>query len=409
MSGDARSAGYRRQRDAMREHYPRFSEAEYERRYGLVCGLLDEEDLEALVVYGDSGCGFLNQLAVHWLSNYIDEMYAYVVFPRRGEPTVWCSVPPDQPAAMACSVLEDVRAGGMSMSMAARVAERLGELRLDGKRVGVVDNFAIAPALPHAHAELFARELPRTAFVNVTGRFEELKSVPSDEEMEWFRKGVQLTDLAHDALVSAVEVGRTEAELWGAVHSSYLLRGGSFCFSILGSTEMADPVMSYPHGISNLGATRKVKRGDLVMAEISGSYYGYSGQCFCGVALGEPTRELWDMHRFATGLYEELCRVVRPGNGDEDVLRVAGSIRERGLDIEAPLIHAWGTHFGVPAIGMESWGPGPTTFREGQLIVIEPNPCTPDTLLGIQVGNMTRVGADGAEPLHSRGTELVVK
>ena len=38
---------------------------------------------------------------------------------------------------------------------------------------------------------------------------------------------------------------------------------------------------------------------------ISASYYGYSGQCFCGVALGEPPEPLWEMHRFATELYEE--------------------------------------------------------------------------------------------------------
>ena len=135
---------------------------------------------------------------------------------------------------MACSVLDDVRAGGMSMAMAVGVVERLRELDLDGKRIGIVDNFAIAPALPQAHYAMFTDALPRAEFTNVTAQFEALKSAPSAEEMEWYRKGVELTDLAHDALVEAVEPGRTEAELWGAVHSSYMLRGGSFCFSILG-------------------------------------------------------------------------------------------------------------------------------------------------------------------------------
>src|SRR5262249_56655588 len=121
-----REHGYRLQRDEMRPHYPRFSDAEYERRYALLRGLMDAQGLDAVVIYGDSGCGFLNQLPVHWVSNYIDEMYSYVAFPRQGEPTVWCSVPPDQAAAMACSVLEDVRAGGMSMSMAGHGDAPLG-------------------------------------------------------------------------------------------------------------------------------------------------------------------------------------------------------------------------------------------------------------------------------------------
>ena len=113
------------------------------------------------------------------------------------------------------------------------------------------------------------------------------------------------------------------------------------------------------------------------MAEISASYYGYSGQCFCGVTLGEPTDELAEMHALATELYGELCDVVRPGNGDQEVLQVAGKIRDRGLDIEAPLVHAWGTHFGLPAIGMENWGEGVTegdVVGEGLLIVIAAEP-----------------------------------
>ena len=69
-----RDEGYRVQRDAMREHYPRFSAAEYERRYGLLRSMMDGEGLDCLLIYGDSGCGFLNQLAVHWLSNYMTQV-----------------------------------------------------------------------------------------------------------------------------------------------------------------------------------------------------------------------------------------------------------------------------------------------------------------------------------------------
>ena len=60
----------------MREHYPRFSVAEYERRYRLLRELMDAHGLDCLLLYGDSGCGFLNQLAVHWVSNYIDELHS---------------------------------------------------------------------------------------------------------------------------------------------------------------------------------------------------------------------------------------------------------------------------------------------------------------------------------------------
>src|SRR5262249_1636116 len=157
-----------------------------------------------------------------------------------------------------------------------------------------------------------------------------LRAVPSEEEMEWFVRGIDLTDLAWEALVEVAEPGRTEAELWGAVHSSYLLRGGSFCFCILGSTPMDKPVMSYPHRISNLGGTPKGQRGDIVLAEISASYYGYSGQCFCVVALGEPSQQIQRMFEYASSLYEELCRVVKPGATEQDVLAVGRQVASDG-------------------------------------------------------------------------------
>jgi Xaa-Pro dipeptidase len=394
----------------MRDYYPRFSVAEYERRYRLLRELMDAHGLDCLLLYGDSGCGFLNQLAVHWVSNYIDELHSYVVFPREGEPTAWCSVPADQPAAMACSVLDDVRAGGIGRAMAQSVALRLAaELRLDGKRIGLIDTFSVAPGLPKESYDILVSAMPRAKLVNVTSGFEALRAAPSDDEMEWFRRGVELTDLACEAMIEAVEPAHTEADVWAAVHSAYLKAGGGFCFAIVGSTPMAEPVMSYPHGIASFGATRRIDRGDMVVAEISGSYYGYSGQCFCAVALGEPPEQLLELHGFARELHTELCKAVQPGHGEAEVADVAARIRERGLDIESPLIHAWGTHFGAPGMGFENWGDEPFSFVEGQLIVIQPNPCTPDTLLGIQAGNMTQVRPGGAQPLHRYGTQLIVK
>ena len=129
--------------------------------------------------------------------------------------------------------------------------------------------------------------------------------------------------------------------------------GGSYCFAILGATPMAEPLMAYPHGIPNEPALRKVEQGDLVICEMSGSYYGYAGQPFCAVAVGEPPEELTEMADFTRDLFHDLCKVVKPGNTDVEVKEVAARVSERGLDIEAPFIHAWGTHFGHPVVGFE--------------------------------------------------------
>jgi Xaa-Pro dipeptidase len=351
----------------------------------------------------------MHRLNCHWLSNYLDEQFCYVILPRRGEPTLYVSIPPDAACAMAVSPIDDVRGGGFGIQMAEAVSAGLREKAGGARRIGTVDNFAVSPGLPHVHFEAFSRAVPRAQFVPAARLYEELRLVPSAEEMEWFKRGVQLTDHAWEKLVDAVQAGRTEADLLAVVHSSYMQAGGSYCFAILGSTSMVDPAMSYPHGIPNQPALRRVGDGDLVICEMSASCYGYSGQCFCAVALGEPPDALREMADFTRELYDDLRAVVRAGNTAEDVNSVTGRVSERGLDIEAPFIHAWGTHFGHPTMGFESWTPWNVEFMDGQLMVIEPNPCSADALLGIQLGNLTQVTTEGAEPLHRHGAEFVVK
>jgi len=406
-SGTAKD--YKRIADEMREYYPRFSDTEYERRYAATYEMMDAEGLDCLLLYGDGTLGNLHQLSVHWLANYLDEQFSYVILPRQGDPILYVSIPPDAACAMATSPIEDVRGGGFGIQMAAAVAAGLKEKVPDAKRIGTVDNFAVSPGLPHVHYECFTAALPNAELVPAALAYERLRLVPSEEEMEWFRRGIALTDLAWESLVEAAEPGKTEADLLAVVHSSYMKAGGSYCFAILGSTPMDDPAMSYPHGIPNQPALRPISQGDLVICEMSASYYGYSGQLFCAIALGEPPDPLREMAELTAQLYHDLRAVIKPGNGAEDINAITRPVAERGLDCEAPFIHAWGTHFGHPTMGFESWTDWEVEFVDGQLIVVEPNPCSPDALLGIQLGNMTQVTPDGAAEIHKHGSEFVVK
>ncbi|MGI9556498.1 MAG: M24 family metallopeptidase [Solirubrobacterales bacterium] len=400
---------YQRIADEMREYYPRFSDAEYKRRYDATYALMDENGLDCLLLYGDGTLGGLHQLSAHWLSNYLDEQFSYVILPREGDPILYVSIPPDAACAMATSPIDDVRGGGVGIQMAQAVAAGLKEKASSAKRIGTIDNFAVSPGLPHAHHEAFSAALPGAEFVPTAREYERLRLVPSDEEMEWFKKGIALTDLAWEALVDAAEPGKTEADLLHVVHSSYMKEGGSYCFAILGSTPMSDPAMSYPHGITAQPALRPVAAGDMVICEMSASYYGYSGQLFCAIGLGEPPDPLQEMIDLTAQLYVDLRAAAKAGNTGADIDAVTKPVADRGLDCEAPFIHAWGTHFGHPTMGFESWTPWDVEFVDGQLLVVEPNPCSPDALLGVQLGNMTQVTKDGAIEIHEHGTEFVVK
>ena len=49
-----------------------------------------------------------------------------------------------------------------------------------------------------------------------------------------------------------------------------------------------------------------------------------------------------------------------------------------------------------------------SVLKENQLVVVEPNPCTPDLSAGVMVGNLNIVTKSGGRSLHKVPLDLVV-
>src|SRR5205823_9271749 len=64
--------------------YPRFSDEEYARRYRAVRNTMQKENLDAILNSGARGSS-----EVHYLSNYLAQSPCWLLFPRRGNPTVF--------------------------------------------------------------------------------------------------------------------------------------------------------------------------------------------------------------------------------------------------------------------------------------------------------------------------------
>ncbi len=76
-------AGLKAIQDTMRPHYPRFSDEEYSRRHNAIRAEMEQRDISCLVVYaGSYSVG--NQKNLHYISNLITYLPAYLVFPQRG-------------------------------------------------------------------------------------------------------------------------------------------------------------------------------------------------------------------------------------------------------------------------------------------------------------------------------------
>ena len=391
--------------------WDRFSPAEMERRFALARGLMREEELAALVVFGNSGVSRGNMANAFWLSNHLDLHHSYLVVPADDslEAALYVGLANHVPNAREVSDVPVVEWGGYEP--AARVAARLRELGVTGGRAGLVGvNAKFAMGMPYVHHARLRAELPELELVDVTGAFQRLRTVKSQEEIAWLRKAAELTDRGILALAEGARPGMTEVELVALAEGAYRPAGGMPRITFLRSMAMDDPDGCVP---AQNPSRRRIEAGDVIITEFSASYWGYTGQIQRPIFVrADPTaawRELFDT---ALASYEAIRAVLRPGATEVQVIKAAEPIRAAGFDIYDDLVHGYGVDILPPVVDREQLrnppADGGARFERDSAVVIQPNPVTADERMGLQLGELTIVREDGAESLHDVPLEPLV-
>ena len=385
----------------------RFSPAELERRRALARGLMDEQGLDALVVFGNSGVNRHNNVNPFWLTQYLDMHHCYVVLPREGEPALYVGLVNHVPNAREVADCAVVEWGGYEPGRT--VAARLEEL--GARRVGLVGVAATwGVGMPYLHYE----HLRGLDTVDVTAEFARLRATKSEEEIERLRAAAELTDLSILALQREAQPGRSEQELVALCEHAYRLRGGATRITFLRSMPMDAPNGCLP---AQNPSDRRLERGDVILTEFSASVGAYSGQVHRPVFVqAEPTAEWQRLFDVAKEAYDRIAAGLVPGSTEGDAIRNASVIGEAGYAIYDDLIHGYGTDYGPPLVDRSCvrwWGSGEEpppgrTIERNTAVVIQPNPITPDERMGIQLGACTVVRRGGAECLHALPFEPLV-
>ena len=369
---------------------------------------MSRRNLDCLIIYGNSSVASHGSANIRWVANYWDAIQSYVVFPLKGEPTLFNTVAPQLPLAISMSVLDDVRYGGHPSQIPENVAQRVKELGLEKGNIGISGgDTRVCSYIPHNHYLALQENLPNANFHEATDLFQGLRRIPSEEETAWYEKGAELTDYAMQCLADTVRPGVKDYELYAAVHRHFE-KGGLPMFSLVGSTSMSNPTMGYP---GFFPSTRTMQKGDVVVAEISASYWGYAGQLCRVVALGEPTKEYQDLYNVALSVYKGVREVLKPGNGAQDVLKISAQIPAAGYTIQAPVIHGWGMYVRLPFVGIPN---DPTfvpdldyEFQNDEMIMIEPNPCS-HLGQGVFLGDFHQVTPEGGRPFQKFPIDFLV-
>jgi Xaa-Pro dipeptidase len=377
-----------------RTDYPTFSDAELERRHKAVYGLMEEEEVDAIVFYGSGRYAS----DIYWLSDWPSSREAYLLMQRGKEPAILMQLFNHYPMARVMSWIKDVRWAGANTTTS--VVDLVHERGLESKKIGLVGSISY-----QVHNKLRER-CPGASFVDLGGKLRMMRTVRSVEEIERIHHASRLTDQSIQALAEGLREGLREDEIPAIIELVYLKAGGYAGIHFMSSMPMRDPDFPVP---AQFHSGRKLQRGDALITEISGAYSGYSGQIHRTFSIGEgPTPQWQKMHDAAMEAFEVLSRVIKDGATTTEAEEAAEIIHKRGYSTYDDLVH--GVNQYPPIFQTKTrkrHDSKEIVFRENMVIVIQPNLMTPDEKMGLQFGETLVVKKNGCESLNAYPREWV--
>jgi len=374
--------------------FPRFGPDEIASRHNAVQAFMGRVGVEALLFYGTGRFS-----DIFWLTDWPGSREAYVLFQQGEAPVVLVQLFNSVPSARVLSVLRDVRWGGPRT--ARTVIDLLRERRLTRSRVGLVGS------IPYQQYEMMRAELPEAHFHNAASDFRMLRTIKSHAEIERIRFASRLTDEALHAMAQGLRPGIREKEIPDLLETVYKKAGGYTGIHHMTSMPMHAPDFHVP---SQFQSNRELRRGDCLITEISGAYWGYSGQIHRTFSLGEgPTQEWRDLHSVAVEAFDAIAQVIKDGTSTREVEEAGDIIHRRGYTICDDLLHGANQH--PPIIQTRTARRHENheiIFRENMVVVVQPNVITPDERMGLQFGETLIVQKNGCESLNSYPREWTV-
>ena len=281
------------------------------------------------------------------------------------------------------------------------MAEFLAARGLKGGKGGVVG------AVPYRQYLQIGDALGADVLTDVNGAFRMMRTVRSAEEIARLELASLLTDGSMEAIEKGLSVGMREWEIPALIEPVYLKEGGYAGIHFMTSMPMDAPHFPVP---AQYQSDRRLAEGDVLITEISGAYWGYSGQIHRTYSLGRGPSPQWaELHAVAVEAFETLAEFIKEGVTSREVEEVADLIHDRGYEVYDDLLH--GVSQSPPIIqtakGRRHESPE-LTFKEAMVVTIQPNVITEDQRMGLQFGETMVVGKQRCRRLNHYRREWIV-
>ena len=374
-----------------------FTSQERESRDKAIRKILETEGLQALLLIGNTsaGPGFNGDLRYYTDNRIIFYRQVVLLFPR-SEPVLFAGTEIQRQAAVRRSSVKDCRLIGEHFI--ADVANLLKERGISKGRVGV--SFEM---LPTAWYFYLKQQFPQVEWVETHDRIMHLRSRPSKEEMEVFRKAAKLGDGGFDAALRVIRPGVNEFEIAAEIERAARAEGGEDHFTLIGSGKFSfgdDNTLPLPYSPS----PRRIELGDSVVMEITPRYEGYWTQLVRTVNVGKSNKDLEKIHRVCLGALKKSLGEMKPGKRVKDVVLAMGEpVKEAGYLLKPPIGHIAGVDLMEARVSQQN----ETVLEPGMAVIIHPTVFTPDGKRSFFWGETYLVGPDGFERLHRSTDELL--
>jgi Xaa-Pro dipeptidase len=383
--------------ELLNQDYPRFSDAEFERRRKFAHKLCERDDLDAVIIAQSMRAG----TATFWFTGWPVTQEAVTVIMPGLAPRMYVQYFNHVPLARKLGVNIDVDWG--EDSGLRRAVEFIRTHSPKPPRLGVVGLLS-----PNQHQQIAATA---ATIVDANAAYNEMRLVKSAEEIHWLRLGAGLTDLAIASLAAAARPGLSERELGDIVERSYFPLGGTNAIHYFAATPMTNPTCAVP---AQFPSTRKLQHGDVLVTEISAQFWEYSGQVLRSFAVdAEPSPLFRELHAVADAAFDAIVACIKPGVWADDLRNASLLIEEAGFTVIDDVVHGYGGGYLPPILRAAERNTVVPKMRleAGMALVVQPNVTTKDQSAGVQTGHLGLVTATGFESLQQfpRGFHVLGK
>jgi D-alanyl-D-alanine dipeptidase len=261
--------------------------------------------------------------------------------------------------------------------------------------------FAVSDRMLAVHLLGLQRSMVDAKFISASSVLAPLRARKEEGEIQLLGQAARSADEAFRRISAEILEGRREEEVAASL-TTHLVDAGhdSAAFTIVAS----GPNAASPH---HLPGGRAVQMGDAVVLDIGGRIDGYCSDLTRTLSVGEPSRELAEVHEIVREAQETAFQTVAPGVPAQDIDRAARKvIADSGY--EGAFIHRTGH-----GIGLEEHEPpylvegNEDPLQPGMCFSIEPGIYV-EGRFGVRIEDIVTLADEGPLRLNHAPHELSV-